>query len=453
MQMTIGKRVGAGFGLLILFMSVGSGAAVYGIGRIVAEARAVLAANELDRSLAQREVDHLNWAMKLSSAVIDPASPSLQVEMNDHKCQFGEWLYGEGRKDAEKRYPRIAPLFAGIEKPHAEFHQSAAAVSEAMAKKDRASVRRIFQTRTKPALDKVRAGLQAIRTAAKEASVSDEKMIRNGSWTRSAVLVFSVAGILGITIFALFTATGINRMLTGVSAGLAGTSESVAASAAQLSSASQGLAEGSSEQAASLEETTATMEEISAMAKQNAENAAQAKSLSDRAGQSVDKANVSMDSMVGAMAEISSMGEEIGKIIKTIDEIAFQTNLLALNAAVEAARAGEAGAGFAVVADEVRNLAQRAAGAARNTSALIEGTIKRINDGTGLVEKTSADFRDVASAVKKVNELVGEISAASAEQTQGIGQVNVAMNEMDKVTQNVAASAEESAAAAEELNS
>jgi methyl-accepting chemotaxis protein len=194
------------------------------------------------------------------------------------------------------------------------------------------------------------------------------------------------------------------------------------------------------------------MEELSAMTRQNAENAAQAKQLADRAGASVDKANASMAGMVGSMAQISSKGEEIGKIIKTIDEIAFQTNLLALNAAVEAARAGEAGAGFAVVADEVRNLAQRSAGAAKSTSELIEETIREIREGTALVERTSSDFGDVATNVRKVTELVGEISAATSEQARGITEVGTAISQMDKVTQQNAAGAEEIASSSEEMN-
>ena len=152
------------------------------------------------------------------------------------------------------------------------------------------------------------------------------------------------------------------------------------------------------------------------------------------------------------MQEISKASEETSKIIKTIDEIAFQTNLLALNAAVEAARAGEAGAGFAVVADEVRNLAMRAADAAKNTAALIEGTVKKVSDGTALVKTTNDAFNEVAGSTAKVGELVGEIAAASSEQAQGIEQVNIAVTEMDKVTQQNAATAEESASASEELN-
>ena len=159
-----------------------------------------------------------------------------------------------------------------------------------------------------------------------------------------------------------------------------------------------------------------------------------------------------MKEVIGSMGEISQASEETGKIIKTIDEIAFQTNLLALNAAVEAARAGEAGAGFAVVADEVRNLALRAADAAKNTSNLIEDTVKKVKQGSEIVARTNEAFGKVASGSKKAGQLIGEITAASQEQAQGIGQVSTAIAEMDRVVQQNAANSEESAAASEELN-
>ncbi len=188
------------------------------------------------------------------------------------------------------------------------------------------------------------------------------------------------------------------------------------------------------------------------MTRQNAENAGEANTLMRESKVIVDQANNAMAELTGSMQEISSASEKTSKIIKTIDEIAFQTNLLALNAAVEAARAGEAGAGFAVVADEVRNLAMRAADAAKDTANLIEGTVKKVNNGTEILKKANQAFSGVADSTAKVGELVSEIAAASNEQAQGIEQVNRAVVEMDKITQRNASSAEESAAASEEMN-
>jgi methyl-accepting chemotaxis protein len=229
--------------------------------------------------------------------------------------------------------------------------------------------------------------------------------------------------------------------------------EQVGSASAQVASSSQSLAEGAAQQAASLEETSSALEEMASMTKQNADNSSQANSLMNEANKVVGQAKDSMADVTNSMEEISKASEETSKIIKTIDEIAFQTNLLALNAAVEAARAGEAGAGFAVVADEVRNLAMRAAEAAKNTSNLIEGTVKKVNTGSELVQKTNEAFDEVAVSSAKVGELVSEIAAASKEQAEGIEQLNKGVVEMDKVVQQNASGSEESAAASEEMSS
>jgi methyl-accepting chemotaxis protein len=270
--------------------------------------------------------------------------------------------------------------------------------------------------------------------------------IRNG-----ILLVGSI--FLGLTILlVLFFARSISRPITRVVEGLNDGADQVAAASGQVSASSQSLAEGASEQAASLEETSSSLEEMASMTRQNADHANQANTLMKEITQVVAESNTAMGQLTTSMRDISSASEETSKIIKTIDEIAFQTNLLALNAAVEAARAGEAGAGFAVVADEVRNLAIRAAEAAKNTANLIEGTIKKIKEGTEQVNKAGDAFQLVATSTTRMGELVGEVAAASSEQAQGIDQVNKAVAEMDKVVQQNAANAEESAAASEELN-
>jgi len=264
------------------------------------------------------------------------------------------------------------------------------------------------------------------------------------------LVALGVVILAGVVVF--LVARSIVNPVNRISRGLANGATQVAAAAGEVAGSSQTLAEGSSEQAASLEETSSSLEEMASMTKQNADNAAQADGLMKETNSVVKKANESMVELTTSMEDISHASEETSKIIKTIDEIAFQTNLLALNAAVEAARAGEAGAGFAVVADEVRNLAMRAADAAKNTASLIETTVKKVHDGSELVQKTSEAFREVEERSTKVGSLVEEIATASHEQSEGIDQVNRAVGEMDRVVQQNAASAEESSSASQEMS-
>jgi methyl-accepting chemotaxis protein len=211
------------------------------------------------------------------------------------------------------------------------------------------------------------------------------------------------------------------------------------------------VAEGASQQAASLEETSASLEEMSSMTGRNAENARRANELARQARQSADHGATDMQEMNTAMAAIKSSSDDVAKIIKTIDEIAFQTNILALNAAVEAARAGEQGRGFAVVASEVRSLAQRSADAAREIKALIGASVDRVESGTRLVADAGSTMNEIVASVQRVADIIGEISSAAAEQNSGIGQVNGAVTHLDAVTQQNAALVEQSSAAAGSL--
>ena len=579
-NMTIGKKIAFGFGIVLMLLCVVGILSFTGVKGIVNNAAEVIDGNKLDANLTQKEVDHLIWAEKVGALLTDEKVTTLEVQTDDRKCAFGQWLYGEGRQEAERLVPSLAPLFASIETPHRELHASAVAIGQAFQQADlklgqflqekktdhlmwthkikdafvdvaitridvetdphkcslgkwmyssetlqlkktdpefaemwanvekphrhlhasaidfqkmlgegrRDEARTLYMQKTEPwaheclanidhiinwhdtkiqgmqkandiyahqtipALGATRKLLKDIRAEAKKHIMTDAAMLNAAQGTkRNVTLVGSLAVAIGI-VLAYFLARGIVVVLTRLSTQLGEGADQVASASSQVSAASQSLAEGASEQAASIEETSSSIEEMAAMTQQNAGNANQANGLMADTNQVVAQANASMDELTLSMAEISQAGEETQKIVKTIDEIAFQTNLLALNAAVEAARAGEAGAGFAVVADEVRNLAMRAAEAAKDTAALIEGTVKKVGDGSALVKRTNDAFTKVAESAAKVGDLVDEISAASGEQAHGIDQVNTAISQMGEVTQQNAANAEESASASEELS-
>ncbi len=225
------------------------------------------------------------------------------------------------------------------------------------------------------------------------------------------------------------------------------------ASSQQLARAAEALATGAQEQAASLEETSASLEEITATVRQNSDNAKHASQLAVSSRDSAEKGGVVATETMAAMAEIKASSSKISEIITAIDEIAFQTNLLSVNASVEAARAGVHGSGFKVVATEVRNLAQRSASSAKEIKALINGSVRKVENGSVLVTNSGTTLKEIVSSVKRVSDIVGEIAAASQEQATGIEQVGKAMVQMDRVTQSNSSQTEQLSATAASLAS
>ncbi|HWT75049.1 MAG TPA: methyl-accepting chemotaxis protein [Mobilitalea sp.] len=240
-----------------------------------------------------------------------------------------------------------------------------------------------------------------------------------------------------------------NEVLSGIAAA----AEQVAVGARQISDSSMALSQGATEQASSVEELTASLQEIASQTELNAQHAGEANELAESAKQNAIKGNSQMKEMLKAMVDINESSANISKVIKVIDDIAFQTNILALNAAVEAARAGQHGKGFAVVAEEVRNLAARSASAAKETTDMIESSIRKAEGGTKIARDTAQALDNIVAGVEKVAELVSNIAIDSNEQAMGITQVNQGIMQVSQVVQTNSATSEEGAAASEELSS
>ena len=302
------------------------------------------------------------------------------------------------------------------------------------------------------------AGMEKLVKQAEEFETSNtdgaEKLFQTRM--RYLMIIFSVGSFFGIGIGILLAwsiSRATSRQLMELSARLDETSSKVASAASLVASSSTSLASGSMEQAASLEETGASLEEMDSRTRSNTDLTDKCRAWMNETTAIVSEVDNLLNQTMSSVQEINRSSDATSKVIKTIEEIAFQTNLLALNAAVEAARAGNAGMGFAVVADEVRTLAQRCARAASETSALIETASATAHKGGQLAAATQEAFKRNFEIAAKVGDAVDQIATAAREQGRGIGQANSAINQLDKVTQTNAASAEEGASAAEELSS
>jgi len=240
--------------------------------------------------------------------------------------------------------------------------------------------------------------------------------------------------------------------LNSVFDNLTSVSSQVAEGAKQLAGGSMGLAQGSTQQAASVQQLSSSISEIAQKTKENAEKAERAATLASTIKINAEKGSHQMDEMMAAVKEINQAGQSINKVIKVIDDIAFQTNILALNAAVEAARAGQHGKGFAVVAEEVRNLAAKSAEAAKDTGGLISNSIEKAQLGSRIAGDTAASLTEIVSGINESSQIVSEIAKSSEEQSIGISQINSGIDQVAQVTQQNSATAQESAAASQEMS-
>ena len=355
-------------------------------------------------------------------------------------------------QDEQKKSRHLAencgPAGVEIQEALAKVAKTEGKVLDSVLKGQASAAFEEFLTVATPQYGAVQAAIKKVQHEVTQETSSG--MVNHIAQTESSLMKF-LFGVGAGLILLLGYGSLLNRRITSQLRSLAQTlseaSTTVADTAHQVSGSSRSLAEGASEQAASLEETSASLEEMSSMTRHNAENARTAKELTGQTRQSASEGTQEIEQMTIAMEAIQNSSDDIARIVKTIDEIAFQTNILALNAAVEAARAGEAGLGFAVVADEVRNLAHRSAEASKETATKIHNSIEKSCHGVQISAKVATRLKDISQKTERVDELVGGIAQASREQSEGVTQINTAVTQMDKVTQGNAAAAEQSATA------
>lgn len=401
----------------------------------------------------QAEADMMHDALRADAyCALAAATPedlaSAQRDVEEHSQKFRE-LLSANAKLLDDRSKAAQDLRDAA--PALESYAAAAARIVTLAKQDRAATTAVLPA-FQAAFHDLEVRLESLSDTLQEqmtqARIHQADAV--GAFRRNMMIV-SAASIIVLAASITLVARSITRSLARNVRELSESASELTAATMQVADASQSLAQDASSQASSLQETSSSVVEIDARLRKTAEVTRQAANLASLSTDLTVRGNDATSRMNKAIEEICAKSGQTAKIIKVIDEIAFQTNLLALNAAVEAARAGESGKGFAVVADEVRNLAMRSAEAARTTSAMIEDAVQAARNGVTLSEQVRELLTGISESSRQINSLVAEVSSAAAEQSLQVESVSQAMAQIDRVTQSTAATAEQSAAASQQL--
>ncbi len=454
MKMKLGNRIRLGFGFMMIIVIVLSGVSIYNFFEINQQ-KSIADINSHKMEIV-KDIKHSMQIITKNTrgAIVFADDPATLQQLDKETAAARDVLYkGIDTLSKFQLTSKEAPIFKSYADGAANTRQYNEQVVKFIQDKNFNAAAEVLAKYSDPlmqvAIDKLN---RFSDIAQAQRAKAEEKMQQTYNTAIKFLVGLAIICLILSFIISWLITRSITKPVNMMVASLTEGAAQVASASNQLSAAGQQLSEGSAEQASSIEETSSTLQESASMLQQNNANTKQAAQLSDHTKEAAEKGNQEMQEMMKAITEIKKSSDQIGKIIRVIDDIAFQTNILALNAAVEAARAGEAGMGFAVVAEEVRNLAQRSAQAAKDTTSIIETNIELSGNGVSVAERVRDSLNEITTQAKKVSELMDEISAASQEQSQGIDQVNKALLQMETVTQQNASSAEESASASEELS-
>jgi methyl-accepting chemotaxis protein len=471
------------FGLIVMLFAACSIWTIYNLQILIRYAENNSEGRQLRENLKQIYLDHLIWSKKVSLFFVENNDDQIQVQTDDHQCNFGKWLYGDGRKDAVAVMPELDSLFKKVEEPHFLLHESIIEINSILKSKDKMKynlAKDVYLNITNMYLQDVMDILDAILLKSNEISISDDAIYAKQKQIIVGFLLFSlitVAVCVLLTIILtnnivsslkkslkfvdslsmgdLTVSSNINQkdeigqladslkrmveklrvVITEIVQGY----ENISTASSQVNMTSQQIALGANSQASSIQEVSSTIEQMAVNIQQNTDNAQQTNHIATKAGEEILKGSSAVNETVQSMKTIVEK-------VSVISEIAFQTNILALNAAIEAARAGEQGRGFAVVASEVRKLAERSKVAAKEIELLTNFSLE-------VAERTVRLFDAIVPSIQNTAKLVQEISSSSIEQNNGAIQINDAIQQLNIIAQQNAAVSEELATGAEEMSS